>query len=431
VAVDDEVARILSTCAERPLIPDRTLDPRTTGFLQESVHTTIDAIQSNADIDVSGPQMAKICYSLFPSDNGGSFLGWVEDFFGARFGDLQTVIAYVPMVHSCIPDPFSVAAQRNIEVHRTNPEWVSLVNTLLPDSSAKFTAASSVQFGATDLDPGQWAWVEYIDSVNMTNGVLLESVESTADLEGAAPPRTRAEFEAGNPTTPQDPAAAGDYAAANMKYFGMQKYQSRLKRKAYDMIILHDGGRWSFMGKDKSGGQLKSGPASVASLIGHFNLKKLSSHYFIDGDGTIYQLMAESTAGRHAGAAKPAIKAPNTRSIGIELRNVHISPEKKTITTAGGKKKKKKIPHPEGKSGKYTDAQYDALNLLIEDISARRGIPRDDKHILAHFEVVKGHHNDPLPDFKWLRVNNLQYDHREHNGPRMASLIKSSDTKTT
>lgn len=429
MAVDDEVARILSTCAERPLIPDRTLDPRTTGFLQESVHTTVDAIQSNADIDVSGPQMAKICCSLFPGDNGGSFLGWAEDFFGDRDWGLQTVIAYVPMVHSCIPDPFSVAAQRRITIDRNDPQWVSLVNTLLPDTSAKFTAASSAQFGAEDLIPGKWVWVEYTDSVNMTNGVLLESVESTANLEGAGTPGTRAEFEGGTPTTPQDPAAVGDYAPANMKYFGMQKHPSSLKRKAYDMIILHDGGRWSFMGKDKSGGQLKSGPASVASLIGHFNLKKLSSHYFIDGDGTTYQLMAESTAGRHAGAAKPAIKAPNTRSIGIELRNVHISPEKKTITSAGGKKKK--IPHPEGKSGKYTDAQYDALNLLIEDISARRGIPRDDKHILAHFEVVKGHHNDPLPDFKWRRVHNLQYDHREQNGPRMASLIKSSDTKTT
>ena len=427
MSIEDEAARILDTCAARPMMPDRTLDPRTTGLLKESIHTTIDAIERNSSIDVSGPQMAKVCYKL--DDKDGSFFDWAASFFGDNDLDLTTIIAYVPMVHSCIPDPWIVATERGItDISDTNPAWRSLVDTLLPDSSAKITAASSVKLGDKDLDPGQWVWVEYTDSVNMTNGVLLNSIVSTPDLStsGATPVSTRAAFEGG---TPANPVAPGDYAAANMKYFGKLRYPSRLKRKAYDMIILHDGGRWSYVGKDKSGEQLKADPGSVASLVGMFNLKKRSTHYFIDGDGTTYQLMDESLAGIHAGAANPTIKAPNTRSIGIDLRNMHIFPPTKTITTKSGKKRRK--PHPEGWTGKYTDAQYDALNLLIEDISARRGIPRDDKHILAHFEAVKKHHNDPLPDFKWLRVHNLQYDHREQNGPGMASIIKSSDTKTT
>ena len=412
MSIEDEIARILDTCAQRPMMPDRTLDPRSTGLLKESIHTTIDAIERNSSIDVSGPQMAKVCYKL--NDKDGSFFDWAASFFGDNDLDLTTIIAYVPMVHSCIPDPWDVATALGItDISDTNPEWRQVVDTLLPDSSAKITAASSVKFGDKDLDPGQWVWVEYTDSVNMTNGVLLNSVVSTPDLSaaGAPPVSTRAAFEGGTPATltPQDSMSPDGYPDADTRYLGKQRHPSKFKRQAYDMIILHDGGRHRWMHGE-------FGPGSAASLVKDFNLRGLSTHYFIDGDGTIYHLMNESLAGTHAGAgenppiSKVPVKNVNSRSIGIDIRNMH-----QTDPTT---------------NGKYTDAQYDALNLLIEDISLRRNIPRDDQHILAHFEVVKGHHNDPLADFKWLRVAGLQYDHREENGPRMASIIKDSDTTT-
>jgi N-acetyl-anhydromuramyl-L-alanine amidase AmpD len=70
----------------------------------------------------------------------------------------------------------------------------------------------------------------------------------------------------------------------------------------------------------------------------------------------------------------------------------------------------------QGKNGKYSDVQYTALNNLLKDISSRRGIKLDDTHLLAHFEVIKKYHDDPLNGFKWLDVTGITYDHREKNG---------------
>lgn len=189
MAADDKVAKILDTSASRPMIPNRTLDPRTNGFLKESVHTTVNAIEKNANIDVSGRQMAKVCYELSSDASEGSFLDWAGSFLGIDSPDLTSVMAYVPMVHSGIPDPWIIAEHRDIVINQADPDWRALVDTLLPDSSAKITVASSTDTKVGDLAPGTWIWIEYVDSVNDTNGVLLE-VASPA-LLGDSPSSTR------------------------------------------------------------------------------------------------------------------------------------------------------------------------------------------------------------------------------------------------
>ena len=218
MAVDDKIAKILDTSATRPMIPNRTLDPRTTGFLGGSVHTTIDKIEKNANIDIRGRQLAKVCYELSSDADNGSFLGWAGSFFGASAPALTSAIVYVPIVHSGIPDPWIVADQRNITINQVDPDWQALVDTLLPDSSAKVTVASSAGIRVGELTPGDWVWIKYVDSVNATNGILLEPV--SAKPNSSAPgsrlgPTTRA-------ATPAAPH--GDPGALNTV---LETFQSR------------------------------------------------------------------------------------------------------------------------------------------------------------------------------------------------------------
>ena len=191
---DDKVARILDTSTSRPMIPNRTLDPRTSGAIAEMAHTTIGEVERNANIGRRGMLPAFVCYELPPGVNDGSFLDWAGSFFGADAPDLVSAVVYVPMIHSSKGDPWTHAARQGIEVNQTDAAWRSLVDTLLPDSSAKVTADSSAGIRVGELTPGAKVWVRYVDSVNAKNGVLLGAVSVKADeaLESALPPSTRA-----------------------------------------------------------------------------------------------------------------------------------------------------------------------------------------------------------------------------------------------
>ena len=98
--IDPVVARVLENAAHQPIIPDRTLDPRTTGFLGESIRTTIDTISGNAAADGDiGRKMAKVC--LVVEEDPGMW-DWIGSIFSDDdSGDRRlTVIAYVP---ACTP----------------------------------------------------------------------------------------------------------------------------------------------------------------------------------------------------------------------------------------------------------------------------------------------------------------------------------------
>jgi len=212
MAVDDKVAKILDTSVSRPMIPNRTLDPRTSGAIAEMAHTTIDEIEKNANIGRHGDLPAFVCYELPPDANDGSFLDWAGSFFGADAPDLTSAIVYVPMVHSGYGNPWTFAARLGIEVSQTDPAWRALVDTLLPDSSAKVTADSSVGIRVGELIPGAKVWVRYVDSVNATNGVLLGAVSVKADevLESSLPPNTRAVHASNLPVDLTGPPGALD-----------------------------------------------------------------------------------------------------------------------------------------------------------------------------------------------------------------------------
>ena len=200
--IDPVVARVLENAAHQPIIPDRTLDPRTTGFLGESIRTTIDTISGNAAADGDiGRKMAKVC--LVVEEDPGMW-DWIGSIFSDDdSGDRRlTVIAYVPRVHSMVPDPIRLAASRGYWPEDTSDEGVAkyeaLVHSLLTDSSAKFILGP--QFNDVQPQPGSWVWVEYTDEVNKTDGVLTSIAvvsnipEGTRDALGSA----RGAFEGGS-----------------------------------------------------------------------------------------------------------------------------------------------------------------------------------------------------------------------------------------
>jgi hypothetical protein len=181
---DPNVARVLSNSAARPMMADRRLDPRTTGLMKEMVYTNINQIEKNANVSEGPSLQAKVCLNL--GENRGviaSAMDWVGSLFGSD-SPMVSVIAYVPTVHSGIPDPQIEAARRGITMANNDPQWQSLIATLLTDSSAIFT--SSTESGVDDLTslkPGDWVRVEYMDLVNKKNGILLSPNRRLGHLE--------------------------------------------------------------------------------------------------------------------------------------------------------------------------------------------------------------------------------------------------------
>ncbi len=90
---------------------------------------------------------------------------------------------------------------------------------------------------------------------------------------------------------------------------------------------------------------------------------RVSCHYVVDVDGTVYRLVDEDKRAWHAGASAWRGETDiNSASIGIELQNDGVSP--------------------------YPDAQIEALAALLKDIRARRNIPPE--NVLGHEDVAPG-----------------------------------------
>lgn len=108
---------------------------------------------------------------------------------------------------------------------------------------------------------------------------------------------------------------------------------------------------------------------------------KVSAHYAIDEDGTVYELVPEDRRAWHAGeAAWRGVTDVNGLSVGIELVN----------------------PGHEFGYRKFPDAQMEALATLAADIVARHRIPP--RHVLGHSDVAPLRKTDPGELFDWPRL---------------------------
>jgi Negative regulator of beta-lactamase expression len=108
---------------------------------------------------------------------------------------------------------------------------------------------------------------------------------------------------------------------------------------------------------------------------------KVSAHYMIDEDGTVYHLVPEERRAWHAGVSFWAgEKNVNGRSIGIELVN----------------------PGHEWGYRPFPAAQIEALIELGHGILARHPIPP--RRVLGHSDVAPDRKTDPGELFPWERL---------------------------
>jgi len=207
---------------------------------------------------------------------------------------------------------------------------------------------------------------------------VLFLVLSAAMLVSLPLPRR---VQAARPAAPSPPAmTVTTPAAAPFKLVPtpIGTYSAR-KARAIDTVVVHymsginvDASRWD-------------DPALSRQILLN---NRVSAHYLVARDGTVYRLVDERNVAWHAGGS--IMPAPDNRrnvnafSIGIEM-----------IATA--------------KSG-FTEAQYAALQQLIGEIRARHPI----RHVVGHDEiggrraVQLGLRRDVKPDpgplFDWSRV---------------------------
>lgn len=133
-----------------------------------------------------------------------------------------------------------------------------------------------------------------------------------------------------------------------------------------DMLVLHYTG-------------MISGEAALARLCDP--AAKVSSHYAIDEDGTVYALVPESQRAWHAGISFWAgARDVNSRSIGIELVN----------------------PGHEFGYRPFPEAQIAALVILCQGILRRHAI--SPSRVLGHSDVAPQRKTDPGELFPWPRM---------------------------
>ncbi|MCW4116671.1 N-acetylmuramoyl-L-alanine amidase [Aurantimonas sp. MSK8Z-1] len=110
---------------------------------------------------------------------------------------------------------------------------------------------------------------------------------------------------------------------------------------------------------------------------------EVSSHYVVEEDGTILQLVAETRRAWHAGAGSWRGQTDiNSRSIGIEIVNAGH---------AGG------LPP-------FADAQIEAVIALCQDILRRRPEILAER-VLAHSDTAPDRKIDPGERFPWDRLH--------------------------
>ena len=138
------------------------------------------------------------------------------------------------------------------------------------------------------------------------------------------------------------------------------------KGRAIDAIILHYT-------------DMPSAGAAVAVLCDPAT--EVSSHYLVDEDGGVIQMVPEERRAWHAGRSYwQGERDLNSASIGIEIAN-------------GGLR---------GGLPPFPDRQIEAVIALCRDIVARHGVPAD--RVLAHSDIAPGRKVDPGPRFPWARL---------------------------
>lgn len=144
-------------------------------------------------------------------------------------------------------------------------------------------------------------------------------------------------------------------------------------------------------------------PYELPAIIDIFVKYKLSAHYLIARDGTIYQLVPHNRVAFHAG--KGRLPHPpyhentlNSRSIGIEIMAIGTEAE---MALLGVKNYQAIQEHDKG----FTEAQYEALNQLLGKLEKELPDFKKNKHtVIGHDVYAPSRRGDPGQLFDWEKL---------------------------
>jgi len=143
-------------------------------------------------------------------------------------------------------------------------------------------------------------------------------------------------------------------------------HDARPPGQAVDILLLHYTG-------------MPTAAAALDRLVDP--AARVSSHYLVEEDGTVWRLVAEDRRAWHAGVSHWAGATDiNARSIGIELVN----------------------PGHEFGYRRFPDAQMAAVERLGRELLGRHPIPRH--RVLGHSDVAPARKQDPGELFDWPRL---------------------------
>lgn len=137
-------------------------------------------------------------------------------------------------------------------------------------------------------------------------------------------------------------------------------------------------------------------------------LRPVSTHYIINVDGKITQMVPESKRAWHAGSSSWHNHTDmNSISIGIEIINPGFStPDTDPCTTNKNLWNKNTGKHVSGSENlwyEFTPEQIKNVIELCTSIMQRYNIPSD--HILGHSDIAPGRKVDPGPLFPWKTLS--------------------------
>lgn len=143
-------------------------------------------------------------------------------------------------------------------------------------------------------------------------------------------------------------------------------------------------------------------PYDLEAVRKIFIAGEISVHYIIDRDGKIHCWIPEDRVAWHAGAGEFVgdarhTNAMNQYAIGIEVLAIGSERDMAQYLTPA-----EYAALPQELLG-FTDAQYDAIAALVQDLCTRYAIPMDRAHIIGH-EEYSPTKTDPGELFSWERI---------------------------
>ena len=128
----------------------------------------------------------------------------------------------------------------------------------------------------------------------------------------------------------------------------------------------------------------------------------VSIHYIVDRDGTVYCYVPEDRRAWHAGVGtwledEKYTNKMNKYAIGIEVVAIGSAEDMAPYMT------KKEYNKLDKSLIGFTEAQYEALRLLVADVCQRNQIPLDRAHVIGHQEFSPKK-TDPGELFDWSKI---------------------------